>query len=217
MNTQTAYQRWEMASLTGESEHDFRTMPPAIARLAQQMMEAKDQAIEQGFNEGYSEGLKQGQQAGEAQALDEVREHQTQLAGQLNQLMAGYVEDMLSAREQIAEDLLKLSLDMAEAIIMHSVHVQPELIIPVLEKALADIPSLTLPASIHLSPDDLNLVETHLGPSLKQDGWRLISDSAIHSGGCTINTQTQSIDLQLSSRIKKLHEQLGQTYLSPFQ
>lgn len=209
MNTQSAYQRWELASLNGESENDFRTMPPAIARLAQQMMDAKDESVQQGYAEGYADGLKQGLAAGESQALGEGRQQQAQIAQHLNQLLDAYSSDLQLAREHVAEDLLRLSFDMAQAIVKHSLIQKPSLLIPLIEQALLEIPSLQLPAAIHLHPDDYALVDKTLGPSLKADGWRLITDHSIEAGGCTLNTPSQDIDLRLSTRWEKLQAQMG--------
>ena len=209
MNTQSAYQRWELASLNGESEHDFRTMPPAIARLAQQMMDAKDESMQQGYAEGYAEGMKQGLAAGEAQALSEGRQQQVKIAEHLNLLLDQYVADLRLAREQVAEDLLRLSYDMAQAIVKHALTQNPDLLIPAIEQALLEIPSLELPATIHLHPDDYELVDKTLGPSLKANGWRLITDHSLEAGGCTINTPSQDIDLRLATRWEKLRAQMG--------
>lgn len=209
MNTQTAYQRWELASLHDEDNHDFRTMPPAIARLAQQMMESRDHAVQQGYQEGYNDGLQQGLSHGEAKALSEGREEQSQIAAQLQHVLEQYRIDLLRAREQIAEDLLKLSLDMAQAIVRQSIDLQPGLMLPAIEQALLDIPSLQLPATIHVHPEDFDLLEQSLGPSLKADGWRLISDHSVESGGCLLNTPSQDIDLQLSTRWQRLYQHMG--------
>lgn len=209
MNTQSAYQRWELASLNGESEQDFRTMPPAIARLAQQMMDAKDESLQQGYAEGYAEGMRQGLAAGEAQALGEGRQQQVKIAQHLNQLLDHYGADLRLAREQVAEDLLRLSYDMAQAIVKQALTQNPGLLIPAIEQALLEIPSLELPAAIHLHPDDYELVDKTLGPSLKANGWRLITDHSIEAGGCTINTPSQDIDLRLATRWEKLRAQMG--------
>ena len=215
MNTQSAYQRWELASLNGDLENDFRTMPPAIARLAQQMMDAKDEAVHQGYTEGYTEGnskgLNEGFASGQNQALEEGRLKQAEIAARLNNLIDLFVNDLKQAREQIAEDLLRLSLDMAQAIVKQSLIIDQSLILPIIEQALLDIPSLTLPATIHLHPDDATLVENAMGITLKSQGWRLVADSSIEKGGCSFNTPSQDIDLRLSTRWEKLWQQMGLT------
>lgn len=209
MNTQSAYQRWELASLNDEDDNNFRTMPPAIARLAQQMMESRDRSVEQGYQEGYSDGLQQGLAKGEAQALTEGRAQQAEMAEHLQGLLDQYRQDLLTAREQIADDILKLSLDMAQAIVKQAIQLEPKLMLPAIEQALLEIPSLQLPASVHIHPDDAQLLESTLGPSLRAEGWRLISDPTIEAGGCVLNTPSQDIDLQLSTRWQRLHERLG--------
>lgn len=209
MNSQSAYQRWELASLNDEDDNNFRTMPPAIARLAQQMMESRDQSVEQGYQEGYSDGLQQGLAKGEAQALTEGRAQHAEIAQHLQELLDQYRQDLLTAREQIADDILKLSLDMAKAIVKQAIQLEPKVMLPAIEQALLEIPSLQLPASVHIHPDDAQLLESTLGPSLRADGWRLISDPTIEVGGCVLNTPSQDIDLQLSTRWQRLHERFG--------
>lgn len=207
-NTQTAYQRWELASLEREPANQFRTVPPEISQLAQEMMAAKDQGFQQGYDEGYQAGVHQGKAEGEAQALAEGRSQQQLIATRLTGLFDRYQQDVQQAREQIAEQLLQLSFDMAQAIVRTSLTLQPELILPLIEQALADLPNLELPASIHLHPDDAELVETAMGPRLHSEGWRLIRDPAIARGGCTINTASRSLNLELPSRWQQLMQQL---------
>lgn len=207
-NSQTAYQRWELASLGDEQESNFRTMPPEIARLAQEMIEAKDQAVQQGYEEGYNEGLAKGIADGKDQALAEARAEQQALANQLTGLFDSYSVDLNTAREQIGEDLLKLSVEIAQAIVKTSLALNPELLLPLIDSALLELPTLELPASIHLHPEDAELLEQSMASQLKNDGWRILPDAAIERGGCTLNTASHALDLQLATRWHKLMTQM---------
>ena len=208
INTQTAYQRWELASLEREQNSQFRTVPPEISQLAQEMMAAKDHGYQDGYQDGYQEGLSLGRQEGENQALAEGRSQQHVIATRLTGLFDSYQQHLELAREHIAEQLLQLSFDMAQAIVKTSLTLHPELILPLIEQALFDLPSLELPASIHVHPDDADLVETAMGPRLSTQGCRLIRDADIAQGGCTVNTASQMLNLELPTRWHKLMQQL---------
>lgn len=211
-STQTAYQRWELASLIDDPHHQFRTMPPEIAKLAQEMVAGKEQAyqeaFEQGQTQGYSDGHSRGMHDGFAEAMRIGQEQQHELTRQIEQLLDHLGADVRHARERIANELLQLSFDMARAIVKTEITLNPSVLVTLIEQALLDIPNLQLPASIHVNPEDADLLESMLLPEIAADGWRLVRDTQIESGGCIIHTAVHVIDLQLATRWEKLHAQL---------
>lgn len=213
-DNQTAYQRWELASL-GEDTFINKAAPsPTVAKLAQELMVARDEAYQQGLEEGraagMAEGLAQGSAQGHAEALAEGREQIAIMGQQLGQLIGTFETELNLARENTAQQLLNLSLDMTKAMLKTALSIKPDLLLPILEQALHSLPCLQLPATLRLNPDDLALVEDALGDELKQNGWRLYADPQIEAGGCHLDTGSNQIDVTLPGRWQQLQQALGQ-------
>ena len=204
----TAYQRWEMAPL-----HERRAggdgAAPAISKLAQELMAARDA----GHQQGYQAGLLQGLAAGQAQGLNQgLADSATVLAAQqaaLASLCHGFAQQATQAREQIAQQLLALALDMAHALLKSTLELQPERLLPVIAHALQGLPALQLPATLHLHPQDLELVQTAQGAELTAAGWRLRADPHITRGGCRVETPSNQIDATLETRWCRLQQNFG--------
>lgn len=210
LNSMTAYQRWELASL------DEKPSPASnidIVKLAEEMIsaraEAYDKGLESGRVDGFTEGFANGLAEGQAQALAEGREQMLAMGKELTLLIQKLEIDARQARENIADQLLILSLDIAQAILKTALSVQPELILPIIEQALHTLPCLQLPAVLVLHPDDVTLVNKAIGTQLMEDGWRIIMDSQLQRGECRIQTGTNEIDITLKSRWQRLQQELG--------
>ncbi len=218
--TQTAYERWELASLDQESvaQPAEDSVQSAADKQAEELAAIKDQAYQNGLKEGHTTGYEEGRtlgyedglNEGKQQALAEGRETNELIGQQLSELISLFESDARQARENIAQQLLLLCLDMTQAMLKTALSIKPELILPIIEQSLHTLPCLQLPATLHLNPDDFALVEQALGDSLKENGWRLISDNQIEAGGCHIETGTNQIDATLPSRWQQLQQTLGQ-------
>ncbi len=206
------YQRWEMSTL-GERRSKQAPSIPSISKLAKEMMAARDA----GHQQGYQAGLLRGQAEGLAQGLEQseavLAAHQATLA----ELCQGFTQQAEQAREQIAQQLLALALDMAHALLKSTLELQPERLLAVIEHALHELPMLQLPATLYLHPQDLELVKVARGEQLTGAGWRLRGDAQLARGGCRIETPSTEIDATLETRWRRLQQSLGLTeqWLSP--
>lgn len=211
---QTAYQRWELASLAEEAIAPKLSPSPSIAKLAQEMTTARDEAyqigLEEGRSTGYEQGLKSGQEEGLALGMTESRNQSMAIAAQLAQLNSNYEQEIQIARENTADQLLSLALDFAQAMLKTALLVHPELLLPVVEQALQALPALQTPTTVYLHPLDVEMIKTTLEEDLKQPGWRLLSDTYIERGGCRIETNANIIDATLETRWQRLEQSLGQ-------
>lgn len=235
---ETAYQRWELASLREEFESAARkaakpssSPPPApqtvkpqlnqaavdaavAARLAQEMLTAREAGRQAGYQTGYETGLQEGRttgmREGQAQALAESRLELAARSDELDQLALVLHEQIRDAREAMAQQMLALALDMARAVLKSALTVKPELLLPLIEDALNSLPALQLPATLLLHPQDLALFEHARGEQFRQAGWRLRADNQIEPGGCRIETGSNVIDATLPTRWRRLLDALGQ-------
>ena len=211
---QTAYQRWELASLDVNTTPENIEQNLEIFQLEQEKQAGYDEAYQLGLDEGraigLTEGHAQGHLQGLAQGLTEGQAQITTISKELSIINRQYQNAIHLARENTANQLLELSLDIAQAMLKTALPVRPELLLPIIEHALQNIPSLQLPSTLHLHPLDIELVQTSLGEELQPANWRLLADPNIERGGCRIETATNEIDATLSTRWQRLQQSLGQ-------
>jgi flagellar assembly protein FliH len=214
--TQSAYQRWEIGSLKKE-----------IATNKEALMIAKNEGYEIGLEEGRAACLLEGVEAGRtegmidglvlgtaqgyAEALAEGRERNLLMSQQFSELINNFELELQQAKENTAQQILELCLDMSKAMLKTALVVRPELILPVINQALQSLPSVQLPATLYLNAADLELVQLAIGDDLKLVSWRLISDKQIEAGGCRLETATIQIDITLPSRWQQLLNALGKS------
>ena len=219
---QAAYQRWELSSLFEERPDQRKTAagpsPEAVAaKLAKEMLAAREAGHEAGYKTGqqagYQAGLQEGRavglQEGHAQGLNESRIELAARSEALDALGQALEQQIVQAREDIAQQLLALALDMTQALLKSALTVRPELLLPLIDDALHSLPGLQLPATLLLHPQDLELLRLALGSQLQDAGWRLRADSSLERGGCRIETGNNLIDATLPARWRRLQEALG--------
>lgn len=210
----SAYQRWEMTSF-GDNRPSVvaskkPTVPmPTAEEVARIKVEAKMTGLKEGKQTGYTEGYAQGLAEGRAQALAEGREQAGQELQALRRLSDSFADAVTAADETIAQDMLQLALDISRAMLKTALKVKPELLIGLIRDAIDHLPDLQQPALLHLHPDDLLLVQEHIGAELSKTGWRLLEDATLERGGCRIDTASNHIDASNASRWQRLATALG--------
>lgn len=212
---QTAYQRWELASFgddePAEPSHP-PSPPPIVPAVPQEEALAKfhaelDALREEARAQGHAEGLAEGRQRG----IEEGREQAAQEREAFRQMAESFASEVMRADDVIAEDLLRLSLDVAKAMLKTALNAQPELVLPIVGESIRYLTSLQHPALLFLHPDDAALVREHMGDELSKAGWRVAEDSHVSRGGCRIETATNQIDATMGSRWERIASSLGQT------
>lgn len=210
---QTAYQRWEMASFGDEPKtRDIPepaaapatpVVPPeeALAQFNAELDALREQARQEGRDEGLAQGRELGLEEGRA-AAEEERKH-------FLRLTEAFSAEVARADDVIAEDLLKLALDVAKAMLKTALTVQPQLVLPIIGESIRYLTSLQHPALLFLNPDDMALVKQHMDDELSKAGWRLAEDSNLERGGCRIETATNQIDASINGRWERIANSLG--------
>lgn len=230
---QSAYQRWEMACF-GDDRPSARAR-----RAEQEAAEARERAAaevaaahevempglalpsveeleairEAARLEGYEQGLEEGRAAGHAEGhADALRVGMEQTGIELAHLRAvaaSFSQALAQADESVAQDLLELGLRLARGMVQTAFVTRPELILEVVREAIAQLPVMQQPAQLMLHPEDAQLVRNGMADELEDDGWRIIEDAALERGGCLIETGSNRIDAQASTRWQRLTQALG--------
>ncbi|MBP9712233.1 MAG: flagellar assembly protein FliH [Sterolibacterium sp.] len=153
--------------------------------------------------EGRTAGLAAGYAAGYAEGQQQARHEAVQLAALISQLD----QALNTLDQQVADEILALSLELARQVIRHSLTVQPALILDILREALAQ--SHHTHATISVHPEDAALIRRHADELLNHSGHRLREDPRLQRGGCLIDAGGGQIDASLETRWRRVVETLG--------
>ncbi|WP_423682084.1 flagellar assembly protein FliH [Undibacterium sp. WLHG33] len=207
----SAYQRWEMASF-GETRPHHMLEPkldPVPARLVPTVSEqeleeirekARQEAYAVGYQEAYERGLREGQEAGQMMAAENMQPDIQSMHILLDKLSA----ELKEVGKTTGKELLDLAISLASAILKTRVELDQNIILPIVEDAIAQLPSAQVNASISLNPADANIVKKNLGDTLIANGWRIVPDQQLSRGDCKIETSQNLIDSSIDTRWERL-------------
>lgn len=154
-----------------EPSHGAQMKLPTAEDLERFHREAHLEGYETGRREGLAAGYREGQAKAKAEA-DRLR------------MLADSLEEALKSVEQeLGQELLSLSLDIARQMLRRALKVKPELLLPVVRSAMESLPHNAQHPHIHLHPDDAALVREMLETELLQAGWKVVEDMRITRGG----------------------------------
>lgn len=198
----SAYQRWELNSFDAPSSAAGSETKEVLRPPSQETIELiKEEARQQGLAQGIAEGREQGLQEGRAAARNEL---------QRLTLLVDSVSTSLSELDSVlAEDLLALSLEVANAMTHHALTIEPSIITRVIRDCLHELASIQKPATLFLNPTDAALVRAHMDAELSRDAWSIREDSTVSTGGCRIETGSNLIDATIESRWSRISANLG--------
>lgn len=184
----TAWQRWELPNFEAGALANTGGVP---LPTASQLEEIEKLARDEGYRNGYAEGM--------------------QKALQENQRLAALIDALSKqADEQVAQELLGLSLDIARQMLHQALKVNPELLLGVVREAIGTLPHFNQGAHLVLHPADAELVRERMGEQLTHSGWKIFEDDRIERGGARIETANSQIDATLESRWSRVVAALGQ-------
>jgi flagellar assembly protein FliH len=198
-----------------EEDEELVVKPLTAEDMEQLRQAAYDEGFavgkEDGFSKGYGEGREQGQQDGLTQGVAEGKKQglaqgETELQEKLQQLTAlldQLQQPLANVDEQVQQQLLQLSLAMAQAVIGVEVKTNPQVILQALAEATAALPLDASQMLIKLNPADIAVIEQHYGKDeLTQRGWQLRPEPAVEQGGCLVQSSRSSVDRSLTQRLQ---------------
>lgn len=188
----SAYQRWELNSFDGAAPGQKK--PAVVLPTAAQIERIHEQAREESHAAGYQEGKDQAQ----AEAL------------RLHALVENLERELQHFDQQVAQDLLTLSLDVARQMVCQALQARPELVLAVVQEAIACLPHFNQHAQLVLHPEDASLVRSRLGEQLSHSGWKILEDTRMERGGCRVETANSQIDATLPTRWQRVLAAIGQ-------
>lgn len=193
--SQTAWQRWELASLGPAAARApaAGTQAKSAARLptAEDIERIHRDAHKQGYDAGYEEGTARARM--EALRLHTLVEQLEAALGEFDQ--------------QVAEELLGLSLEVARQVLRQTIAARPTVILDVVREALAQLPHQH--AALYLHPEDASLVRSYLGDQLAHLGHRILEEPGIARGGLRMEAGGSHLDASVAGRWRRVLEGIG--------
>ena len=224
----TAYQRWEVAAFDEQQravpEIDDEPLPDAPAGeevmaelpvvepiVAQEvptepvMVLPTAEEIDQIHREAHATGYTAGYAAGFQEGIVAAQETAKHMA----QLMDGLQQALASVDQEMADQLLALAIDIARQVLRQSLHLRPELLLPVVREAISALHVHGGQALLFVNPTDRELVREHLGEQLSNRNWRLLDDPTLTAGGCRVEVAASEVDATLETRWRRVIETIG--------
>lgn len=198
---QTAYERWEMKSFSEEAQPERRVRKEDIAeseRIAKLYNSVKKEAYSKGYTKGMQDGFAVGMENGRKLA-------DTERQG-LQNLLKNFQKALESADEQIADDILSLVLDIAQAMVKTKLQIDRSAVLPIVMDAIHYLPHIEKPARIIVHHEDAQLLREYLAEELADDQWQVQEDVNVERGGCLVETGANQIDATNEVRWKRVSE-----------
>ncbi|MFZ6753141.1 flagellar assembly protein FliH [Undibacterium sp. Dicai25W] len=209
----SAYQRWELASF-GETRPSHiaatqaqlvpETPIPTISQeeIDQIKTDAHNEGYAAGYQEAYEKGLREGQAIG-LQAAEDTMKPEIQ---SMQDLARNFILEIDAAGKNTGQELLDLAISLAENMLKTKLALDPNAILPIVEDAIAQLPSIQQPANILLNPLDATTIKNTMGDVLNSDGWKIVSDAQLSRGDCKIETAYNLVDASIETRWNRLTE-----------
>jgi flagellar assembly protein FliH len=204
----TAYERWELPNFGSTGMHDSASIGcqdnpdislPTAAELEAIQRQAHEEGYQAGYAEGYQTGNAEGTQAGN-----------TETSRRCTELMDSMAQALQQADQEIAQDLLKLSLEVARQMVQQTLKTNPEILLNIIREAISSLPHFNQGAHLVLHPDDATMFRTSMGEQLSHSGWKIFEDAQLARGGARVETAHSQIDATVANRWHRIVAAIGQ-------
>jgi flagellar assembly protein FliH len=207
----TAYQRWELAAFDEVVPLPSPPQPeppvveeappePAEPELILPTAEEIENLQQRAWQEAYQLGMEEGQKAGLAANQEAAKPYFTAL----NHLVETLTGEQLHKDEEVAREVLALSVVMAQQILRNALKIKPELILDAIREALKTLPALNGQYTVVTHPDTANTVRDWLEQEQKQTTWRVQEDAQMEPGDFRFDSTFTELDGTLRTRWQEL-------------
>lgn len=165
--------------------------------------------LEQGLAEGRKLGQEEGYRQGYETGLEEGREKAEEAARRLDALSQECAQALSGIETEMGQAMIALALRIAGQVLHQTLERQPENIHAVLDNMLRMDTGKSGVLQLHVSPDDLELVQEYLRDNPETRLWRIFPDESITRGGCKARTALGDIDATLETRWQRVVASIG--------
>ena len=196
-------------------EEEEEVHPPTAQEIEEIRQAAHDEGYAQGKNLGFEEGkaqglekgLEEGRELGHAEGLAQgLEEGKESIAGQVEvwqQLISNLHEPLAQANDETRDQLVKLAVTLAKAVIRTEVSTNQQVILQALSEGMKALPVNEKNYQIQMHPDDIAIVKQHFSDEeIEQKGWQFIETPTMERGGCDIVTEQNAVDVSIERRCR---------------
>lgn len=191
----SAWQRWELPAFEAGSELARNIGLPTASQLEKMQQLARDEAYQAGYAEGQQRGYAEGMQRALAEKSQFV---------ELSKLLESQID------EKVTQELMGLSLDIAQQVLQQSLKVHSELLLGMVREAIGTLPVFNQAAHLILNPEDAEMVREHMGEQLSHSGWKILEDPRMARGDARLETANSQIDATVEARWDRVMNAMGQ-------
>ena len=182
----------------GPHQTVVRSFEQQASDLLRQAKERAAQIEREAYECGYAQGEKDGRVMGE-------KRFEATAQG-LRQLLAALSQARQTLLQEAAEELSRLALAMAQAIVRAEVSCGSEVALRTMREALSAL-SADAPITVRLNPGDLDYLQ---GRGLLPEGARCEPDPRVAAGGCVAESERERFDARIERQMERLEEALRQ-------
>lgn len=216
----TAYQRWELAAFDDgftpmslpprgaaatepapSQEPPPATEPQVVLPTAEDIERLHQEAWQEGYQLGEAEGRKAGLAAGQ----ETTERYHRDLQALADTLAGG----QLRQDQEVAREVLELSLVMARQILRSALQIKPELILDAIREALKTLPTLNGHHKIITHPDSAKIVHDWLAHEHGHLSWKVVEDTEMEPGDFRFESAYSELDGTIRARWLDLSGCLG--------
>ncbi|MDR0233856.1 MAG: flagellar assembly protein FliH [Zoogloeaceae bacterium] len=164
-----------------------------------------EEGLRAGHAEGYQESFDSGRQAGFQESSAAVKQYEEEI----QRICQGLQGAMAVFDQEMAEAVLACALKIAEQLTRTAIRVQPEMLLPIIQDAIAALPLHHGPITLFLAQADLEVVHKHLESQFAQEGWVMQMDESLKPGDFRISSGASDVDARMENRWQRVLEGIG--------
>lgn len=159
--------------------------------------QAYEEAFAQGKQEGYSHGFTEGSKQGYEENVQLLQKQAMVFVS----LMEALSQPFKILDVEVEKELVKLAIGIATQIIRREIKLDPGQVVAAVREAIKVLPLSSQKISLHLHPEDTELVRSALSLDEMSPAWRIVEDPLMTHGGCKVNTDVSHIDATVENRL----------------
>ncbi len=166
-----------------------------------------------GYNAGYNEGLNKGYQEGINRGKEEINQKINELKSAIS-AFKNILQDLEEFKQKqiiaLMPQILKLSMKIAEKVVVAKINLERELIISIIKEALNTLPGVEDKIIIKVNPDDYKIVSEKIS-ELGVDPQKISIHPSydLKRGDCSLETQSFQVEAKIDEKLKEIENALN--------
>lgn len=205
----SAYTRWQLDSFDSPLAPPPPPEPSPLPTAEPEIVENFPLPTAEDIERIHAEAQEAGYQAGYEEGFQAAQAEVAAIAERFNAIADNFQHALSDIDQGIADDVLAMALEVAHQVLRTALAVNPELILPTIREALAALPLHHGHVTVHVNPEDVELVREQMGDQFSHSGWRIAEDADVPAGGCRLVAGASEVDARVETRWQRVIEAIG--------